>query len=539
MSKKPREKRFARRCDNKFNDNSADKRFIRRDDEFADKKKFRHAVVVTAQTAGQKVYLKEANANDIVFCIGPAGSGKCQPLDAIVYTPSGPKTMGNLNTGDAVCTPDGKIAKILALYCPGVKQTYNVEFNDGSIVECCGDHLWSVEDRVKIKKKYLTNKRICTTSYMMDKITNASHGKNRFSIHTCSPLAFSKRALEIDPYLMGAMIGDGPIEKFIPENYLLSSTEDRFELLRGLMDTDGYVDKDGHSEITTTSLRLATDIRHLVLSLGGICTFTMKYPVYSYKGGKLNIYVCHIGMNQRHLLYNLSRKKDGAIDRIRSTKRYVRNITPCRSTEVRCFMLDHPDHLYVTNNFIVTHNTACAVGLALQSICAETPAYDKLVILRPAKEACDEKIGFLPGDMGEKMTPWAAPVIDNMKVFIDTTRIKNLFFENKVEIIPLAFLRGRSLNKSFIILDEAQNCSPNQLLMVMTRLGKGSKMLINGDIAQSDIKTESGLAEAYRLYKDVPGIAFVELELEDIVRHPLVAEIIKRHTEAKSTGLIK
>jgi phosphate starvation-inducible PhoH-like protein len=181
--------------------------------------------------------------------------------------------------------------------------------------------------------------------------------------------------------------------------------------------------------------------------------------------------------------------------------------------------------------------TAVAVGLALQNMLCDNPAYEKLIVVRPAKEACDEKIGFLPGSMDEKMAPWAAPVLDNMKVFIDQSQIKNMFFENRVEIIPLAYLRGRSLNHSFIIVDEAQNCTPKQMLMILTRLGKGSKMLINGDIAQSDIRVESGLAEAYRLYKDVDGIEFVEMGLGDIVRHPLVAAILQKHAEGIAAGM--
>jgi phosphate starvation-inducible PhoH-like protein len=117
-----------------------------------------------------------------------------------------------------------------------------------------------------------------------------------------------------------------------------------------------------------------------------------------------------------------------------------------------------------------------------------------------------------------------------MQGFIDKNKIKNLFYEDKIEIIPLAYLRGRSLNKSFIIVDEAQNVSPKQMLMILTRLGKNSKMLINGDVAQTDIRVASGLEMAYDLYHDIPGIGFIEMDETDIVRHPLVAEIVKRHS---------
>lgn len=176
--------------------------------------------------------------------------------------------------------------------------------------------------------------------------------------------------------------------------------------------------------------------------------------------------------------------------------------------------------------------TAIAVGLALQSLMSPTPAYDKLVVLRPAKEACDEKIGFLPGDMEEKMAPWAAPIMDNMSVFIESSAIKNLFWQKKIEIIPLAYARGRSLNRSFIIVDEAQNCTAKQMLMVLTRLGEGSKMVVNGDVSQSDVRSKiNGMAEAAARLDGMEGVSIVELGPDDIVRHRLISEIIKRFSE--------
>lgn len=192
----------------------------------------------------------------------------------------------------------------------------------------------------------------------------------------------------------------------------------------------------------------------------------------------------------------------------------------------------------IRNNDIVfcsgpagTGKTAVAVGVALQYICAEQPAFEKLVVMRPAKEACDERIGFLPGSLSEKMSPWAAPIFDNMEVFIDKTRIKNLVWEGKVEIVPIAFARGRSFNNSFIIVDEAQNCTDKQLLLILTRLGKGSKMCVNGDLKQSDLRTESGLIDAIKRLQGIKGVSFIRLDETDIVRHPLVAEIVKRYEE--------
>jgi phosphate starvation-inducible PhoH-like protein len=178
--------------------------------------------------------------------------------------------------------------------------------------------------------------------------------------------------------------------------------------------------------------------------------------------------------------------------------------------------------------------TIIPVGLALQAILAPNPAYEKIVILRPAKEACGERIGFLPGDMGEKMAPWAAPLVDNMKVFITEGQVKQLFYNHMIDVIPLAYARGRSLNNSFIILDEAQNCTKEQLLMVLTRIGKGSKMVVNGDLEQDDHpQGGSGLLDAMERLEGMDGLAVTRLTDEDIVRNPMISEIIRRYKEGK------
>lgn len=174
--------------------------------------------------------------------------------------------------------------------------------------------------------------------------------------------------------------------------------------------------------------------------------------------------------------------------------------------------------------------TLIPVGLGLQSLIAASTTIQQIVIMRPVKEACDEKIGFLPGDLDEKMGPWAAPLVDNMREFLTDSQIKLLFHEKKIIIVPLALARGRSLNDSFVILDEAQNCSKKQMLMAITRLGRNSKMVINGDISQSDDHgIINGLSDAMYRLQGIDGIGFAELGPEDIVRNPLIVHVIQRY----------
>lgn len=152
---------------------------------------------------------------------------------------------------------------------------------------------------------------------------------------------------------------------------------------------------------------------------------------------------------------------------------------------------------------------------------------DRLVLTRPAVEA-GEKLGFLPGDLQQKIDPYLRPLYDAMHEFIDAEKIPLLMEKGTIEVAPLAYMRGRTLGKSFIIVDEAQNTTSAQMKMVLTRLGFGSKMVVTGDVTQTDLPSHqtSGLALAERVLKKVEGIAFSYLSATDVVRHPLVERIV-------------
>ncbi|MBW4640959.1 MAG: PhoH family protein [Gloeocapsa sp. UFS-A4-WI-NPMV-4B04] len=172
-----------------------------------------------------------------------------------------------------------------------------------------------------------------------------------------------------------------------------------------------------------------------------------------------------------------------------------------------------------------TGKTFLAVVVAVQELL--TNQYEKLILTRPAVEA-GEKLGFLPGDLQQKVNPYLRPLYDAINEFIDPEKVPNLIERGVIEVAPLAYMRGRTLNNAFVIVDEAQNTTPAQMKMVLTRLGFRSRMVVTGDMTQTDLplSQESGLAVALKILKNVEGIAFSEFSQKDVVRHALVQRIV-------------
>uniref|UniRef100_A0A7C2P2P4 PhoH-like protein n=1 Tax=Schlesneria paludicola TaxID=360056 RepID=A0A7C2P2P4_9PLAN len=169
--------------------------------------------------------------------------------------------------------------------------------------------------------------------------------------------------------------------------------------------------------------------------------------------------------------------------------------------------------------------TYLAVAMAVNALRQELVR--KIVLVRPAVEA-GEKLGFLPGDMLAKVNPYLRPLLDALGDILDFDQVQRYLDKDVIEIIPLAFMRGRTLNSTFMILDEAQNTTVTQMMMFLTRMGTSSKIVVTGDATQTDLPehVDSGLGDAMKRLKNVPGIAMVQLTGEDIVRHPLVRRIV-------------
>jgi phosphate starvation-inducible PhoH-like protein len=179
-----------------------------------------------------------------------------------------------------------------------------------------------------------------------------------------------------------------------------------------------------------------------------------------------------------------------------------------------------------------TGKTYLAMAMAVASLMKQE--VERIVLTRPAVEA-GEKLGFLPGDISEKVNPYLRPLYDAMHDMMDFDRASKLVERGVIEVAPLAFMRGRTLNDSFVILDEAQNTGPEQMKMFLTRLGYSSKAVITGDITQVDLPENkaSGLVEIQGILKGIEGIEFVYFSDRDVVRHPLVQEIIKAYERAE------
>jgi phosphate starvation-inducible PhoH-like protein len=175
-----------------------------------------------------------------------------------------------------------------------------------------------------------------------------------------------------------------------------------------------------------------------------------------------------------------------------------------------------------------TGKTFLAVAMALAAL--RNNEVSRIILTRPAVEA-GESLGFLPGDMREKIDPYIRPLFDALQFMLTSEKLKILLEKNIIEITPLAYMRGRTLNNSFIILDEAQNATKMQMKMFLTRLGANSKAIVTGDVSQIDLAKDSmsGLIDAAKILKDVKGIEFAEFTDADVVRHPLVARIIKAY----------
>ncbi len=306
-------------------------------------------------------------------------TGKAQPLTATVYTPNGPKKMGDIKPGDEVCTAFGT-AIVDSIWPQGLKQVYRVEFADGDVVECCGDHLWEVT-QTRTRKTYVLD-----TNTIANDLT-CGDGRLKWEVRLPEPAVMVERQLPIDPYIMGVLLGDGGMSghsvlitnsdrsnfyvdrlrelglmgktsrgKFIPEDYKYASIIQRSELLNGLIDADGYVDEKGNIEYSTISMELSFGVKELVQSLGGLCRIVQRTTTFHDK--KRISYRCHIRFTDAS---RISRCKPRTK---RPLARQIKSVTLTDVEPCQCISLQGPVQLYLTDHYVVTHNTTLGITMA-------------------------------------------------------------------------------------------------------------------------------------------------------------------------------
>ena len=240
-------------------------------------------------------------------------------------------------------------------------------------------------------------------------------------------------------------------------------------------------------------------------------------------------------INRSRLRYAIDLAKEGNADLIQQIMGDVIAITS-RGRQVKCKTLGQKRYIQALREHELvfgigpagTGKTYLAVAMAVLAF--KNKEVDRIILTRPAVEA-GEKLGFLPGDLQSKVDPYLRPLYDALQEFLGLETYRQLTERGAIEVAPLAYMRGRTLNSAYIILDEAQNCSVEQMKMFLTRFGEGSRVVVTGDITQIDLPRErrSGLVHALEVLSDVKGVSIVRLTHKDVVRHELVQRIIRAY----------
>ncbi len=374
--------------------------------------------------------------SDLVILAGRPSMGKAQPLDAKVLTQSGWKEMGELKIGEKLASIDGGNSEITGIFPQGEKEIYRITFSDGRSTECCAEHLW------KINYRDWQEAKVVPTTKIISMLTKKRY-QGRVWIDTLSGDFGHDEKLPLDPWVLGALLGDGKLsggsiifstasnemlrllsqkngpefvlnhagkydhrivqsqghhrkglatvspnaikeaikklglfnlnseEKFIPEIYLTANRKARIELLQGLIDTDGWVEKFGSVRFSTSSGKMAKQVLYLARSIGASASLKEKKPTYTYKGEKKNgllSYVINIQHAEPASLMTLTHKKERLLaGRKRQKRLTIVKIEPTRKSAAQCISVSHPSHLYITDDFIVTHNTALGINVAVNA----------------------------------------------------------------------------------------------------------------------------------------------------------------------------
>lgn len=363
----------------------------------------------------------------VTIIAGRPAMGKAQPLNSRVLLADGSwKTIGTLSIGDRLASIDGAPSCVVGIYPQGLKEIFKITLSDGRSTLACDEHLWRVNSC-----KFSSKSKILNTATVKNMLTQSRY-KTRLSLPLVSGDFGLDKNISVDPWLLGALLGNGYLsskkisfstndeqtlsrlidkigsenvkysggydynilfsfgkgkelksaldglglldclsyDKFIPKNYMSSTKNVRLQLLRGLLDTDGWVEKFGTVRFATSSVKLAYGVQELCFSLGARCSLSMKKPIFSYKGeikeGEIS-YVLNISHKEKSGLLSLERKVARASIKQKFKAPTITSIESVGSEDAACIEVSHPERLYVTDDYIVTHNTAAGLGIAIRS----------------------------------------------------------------------------------------------------------------------------------------------------------------------------
>lgn len=392
-----------------------------------------------------------------------------QPLDAKIATPTGWTTMGELEIGDYVIGKNGKPIEVLNIFPKGEKDVYKIITTDGTSTECCADHLWfttTAKERKEYKKSNSKNGGSVKSTYDIAQSLLTNTGKINHHIPRNGAVEYTSAELPFSGYTFGKSI-----QSSILDEYKYNSVDVRLSMLTGLVDNIGEESPNNIASFNDISESLTDDIIEVVRSLGGKVNKGLKNP-----NGNFNFTI-----NIKDIL---EPPVDNGVG--------IASIEYVGKKEVQCILVNAEDHLYLTDNFIVTHNT-----------------------------------------MEEKISPYFDPMIAILNKRLGQSYTDYLIKRNIIEAKPLAYLRGSTFENAMVILDESQNTTPAQMMMFLTRIGENCKMIVDGDLAQSDIRGESGLHDALSRLKPVNNVGHIHFTIDDVVRSGICKDILIAYGKPK------
>lgn len=528
---------------------------------------------------------------------GCAGSGKAQPGYSKIKVPTGWTTMKDIMVGDDVITPNNTISKVINKFHHKNKDIYRIYLHDGRTVDACDEHLWKFETERKtfiaqtkdIPDLLLKNRNrlyIPLTEPIIDSqdkvhnihpyIIGALIGdgsltvKNRAVLSSADSFIVNKIAsllpdectirkvpssnyeytivskilsstkdsnVVVNELNTLGLMGKNSYCKSIPPQYMSGSLNNKLSLLQGLFDTDGTVDTKNSIEFSTTSKLLSEQVAELIYSLGGTCAIKSRMGNCNGKDTVINYRIRpgKLPLSIKRELFSLPRKRDrlsaGQYDNSKNNK--INKIEYIGSMECWCISIDSEDRLYLTDNYVITHNTFLSSYLAYKDL--TNKSFGKVIYIRSAVATRD--IGFLPGTEAEKVAVYELPYKDIANELFDRGgTYDDMKKKGIVEFLTTSHVRGITINDAVVIVDEIQNMSFHELDSIITRYGTDCKYFFCGDFRQSDLKL-NGIKEFLKILKSMPDdFQFTDFTEEDIVRSGLVKRYIIARNKHEEGG---